>query len=313
MKPIISVIICTHNPRRDYLQSVLKALAAQDLPYDNWELLVIDNASQTPIASEWSIDWHPQGRIIREEKVGLTAARICGFHAAQGEVLVFVDDDNVLNSNYLLDVQSVFQQHPQMGAIGGKSVPRFEITPEPWMAEFYKVLAIRDFGNFVQVSEALRSDQPVVYPDFAPAGIGLAIRREVFGAYVAQMQDDVARLALGRTGKQLTSGEDNDIVLTAMRQGWRVGYFPGLEVVHLIAANRLERNYLARLNEAATRSWVQVLDMHNVQLWPSISPWTVLPRKVKAFFAYAAWRDAAAYVRWRGACGLYEALASGVE
>jgi glycosyltransferase involved in cell wall biosynthesis len=313
MKPVISVIICTHNPRRDYLQLVLKALADQALPHRAWELLVIDNASETPVASEWSIDWHPQGRIIREDKVGLTAARLCGFAAAQGEVLVFVDDDNVLNPTYLLDVQSVFQQHPQIGAIGGKSVPQFEITPEPWVAEFYKVLAIRDFGNFVQVSEVLKSDQPIFYPNFAPAGIGLAIRREVFGSYVAQMQDDAARLALGRTGKQLTSGEDNDIVLTAMRQGWRVGYFPSLEVVHLIAADRLERNYLARLNEAATRSWVQVLGIHDVRLWPPIAPWTVIPRQVKAFFAYGAWRDAAAYVRWRGACGLYEALASGVK
>lgn len=313
MKPTISVIICTHNPRQDYLQQVLEALTQQVLPRHAWELIVIDNASTVAIASEYSIDWHPQGRIIREDKVGLTAARLCGFQAAQGEILVFVDDDNLLNATYLLDVQRVFQQHPQMGAIGGKSVPQFEIAPEPWMAEFYKVLALRDFGDFVRVSDGLRSDEPMVYPDFAPAGIGLAIRREVFGAYVAQMQGNVARLALGRTGKQLTSGEDNDIVLTVMRQGWRVGYFPSLEVVHLIAANRLERDYLARLNEAATRSWVQVLAIHHIALWPPIAPWTVLPRKVKAFFAHGAWRDSAAYVRWRGACGLYEALASGVE
>jgi glycosyltransferase involved in cell wall biosynthesis len=309
MKPFISVIICTHNPRQDYLESVLQALAEQDLAYADWELLLIDNASEVPVASAWSIDWHPQGRIIREEKLGLTAARICGFAAAQGEVLVFVDDDNVLNSNYLLDVQSIFQQHPQMGAIGGKSVPQFEVTPESWMTEFYKVLAIRDFGNFVLASEALQSEQPVFYPDFAPAGIGLAIRREVFAAYLSEMQDDQARLALGRMGKQLTSGEDNDIVLSAMRQGWQVGYFPSLEITHLIAADRLEVNYLARLNQAATRSWVQVLSIHNLSIWPAIAPWTVLPRKVKAFFSYRAWHNPAAYVRWCGACGLYEALA----
>jgi glycosyltransferase involved in cell wall biosynthesis len=313
MQPTISVIICTHNPRRDYLQLVLNALACQTLPCHAWELLVIDNASEMPMVSEWSIDWHPQGRIIREAQVGLTAARLCGFRAAQGEVLVFVDDDNLLNPTYLLDVQRVFQQHPQMGAIGGKSVPQFETVPELWMQEFYPVLALRDFGDFVQVSEAWQADAPIVYPDFAPAGIGLAIRRAVFGAYVAQMQHDVTRLALGRTGKQLTSGEDNDIVLTVMRQGWRVGYFPSLVVVHLIAANRLEREYLARLNQAATRSWVQVLNIHQVQLWPPIAAWTVWPRQLKAFFAYGAWRDAAAYVRWRGACGLYEALASGVK
>lgn len=310
MQPIISVIICTHNPRADYFKQVLNQLACQSLPLHVWELLVVDNASQVAVEAEWQLDWHPQGRIIQEPKPGLTAARLCGFEAARGEILVFVDDDNLLTHDYLAEVQRIFQQHPPLGAIGGRSVPQFEQLPEPWMKEFYKVLALRDFGSQALISKQYADGEVIEYPDFAPAGIGLGIRRNVFGAYVEQMQHDAARLALGRTGKQLTSGEDNDIVLTVMRQGWQIGYFPGLEVMHLIAADRLERNYLAKLNEAATRSWVQVLGMHNLQVWAPIAPWTVIPRKVKAFFTYGAWRDAAAYVRWRGACGLYEALAA---
>ncbi|MBE9031017.1 glycosyltransferase family 2 protein [filamentous cyanobacterium LEGE 11480] len=310
MQPIISVIICTYNPRADYFKQVLNELACQSLPLAAWELLVIDNASKLAVESAWSLDWHPQGRIIREETAGLTAARLRGHQEAQGEILVFVDDDNLLNHEYLADVQRIFQQHPQLGAIGGRSKPRFETAPEPWMAEFYKVLALRDFGPEAQISERYATGETIEYPDFAPAGIGLGIRRDVFGAYVEHMQHDAARLALGRTGKKLTSGEDNDIVLTVMSQGWQIGYFPSLEVIHLISADRLERDYLARLNEAATRSWVQVLGMHNLQVWSPIAPWTVLPRKIKAFFTYGAWRNAAAYVRWRGACGLYEALAS---
>lgn len=311
MLPNISVIICTHNPRADYFQQVLNALACQSLPLHAWELVVVDNASKIAVDSQWQLDWHPQGRIIREAQPGLTAARLCGFRQARGEILVFVDDDNLLNGDYLAEVQRIFQRHLNLGAIGGRSYPRFETSPEPWMKEFYKVLALRDFGERELLSDQYAEGETIKYPDFAPAGIGLAIRRQVFGAYVEQMEHDTARLALGRTGKKLTSGEDNDIVLTVMQQGWQVGYFPGLEIVHLIAANRLEKNYLAQLNEAATRSWVQVLGMHNLQVWPAIAPWTVVPRKIKAFFTYGAWRNAAAYVRWRGACGLYEALASG--
>jgi len=37
----VSVIICTHNPRPDYLQRVLDALKAQTLPKENWELLLM--------------------------------------------------------------------------------------------------------------------------------------------------------------------------------------------------------------------------------------------------------------------------------
>jgi glycosyltransferase involved in cell wall biosynthesis len=45
MRPHLSVIICTHNPRKDYLERVLKALQEQTLPSESWELLLIDNAS----------------------------------------------------------------------------------------------------------------------------------------------------------------------------------------------------------------------------------------------------------------------------
>ena len=48
----ISAIICTHNPRPDYLRRVLDALKAQTLPKEQWELLLIDNASKVAIGKE---------------------------------------------------------------------------------------------------------------------------------------------------------------------------------------------------------------------------------------------------------------------
>jgi glycosyltransferase involved in cell wall biosynthesis len=308
MSPQISVIICTHNPRSSYLQRVLASLRQQTLALTQWELLVIDNASSTPLASNWNLSWHPHGRIIQEPTLGLTAARLRGHKEAQGDVLVFVDDDNILHPDYLNHVSRILQHDPGLGAIGGKSLPEFEILPETWMAEFYKVLALRDFGEQPLISPPTIAGQPITYPDFAPAGIGLAIRRSVFQGYVEGVLSDPHRLAFGRTGKQLTSGEDNDIVLTLMASGWQVGYFPELQITHLISASRLNTRYLARLNYASTRSWVQVLQVHRIEAWQRIQPWTVRPRKIKAFFTYQAWRDAAAYVRWRGACGLYEGL-----
>lgn len=38
--------------------------------------------------------------------------------------------------------------------------------------------------------------------------------------------------------------------------------------------------------------------------------WTVLLRKIKAFFYYQAWKDSISYIRWQGACGTFEGLAS---
>src|SRR5258706_13145188 len=96
-----SVIICTHNPRADYLKRVLGALKAQTLPKEQWELLLIDNASKESISKLCDLTWHPQARHVREDELGLTAARLRGIAESMGNVLVFIDDDNLLEEDYL--------------------------------------------------------------------------------------------------------------------------------------------------------------------------------------------------------------------
>src|SRR5690242_12200927 len=96
-----SVIVCTHNPRPDYLTRTLAALRGQTLPTHEWELLVIDNASDCPVAEIADVSWHPDGAILKEDTLGLTPARLRGIDRARAELLVFVDDDNVLDTAYL--------------------------------------------------------------------------------------------------------------------------------------------------------------------------------------------------------------------
>ena len=97
----ISVILCTHNPRKDYLRRVLAGLRAQTLPLHQWELLLVDNASAASLAGRFDLSWHPNARHVREEELGLTPARLRGIREASGAILVFVDDDTVLAPDYL--------------------------------------------------------------------------------------------------------------------------------------------------------------------------------------------------------------------
>ncbi|GAB1539776.1 hypothetical protein NUACC21_24430 [Scytonema sp. NUACC21] len=125
---LISVIIPTHNPNLIRLERVLDALRKQQLPHSCWELLIVDNASDNPqIFSSLELLWHPTARVIREENLGLTRARLAGIEASQGNYLVFVDDDNILHPEYLTQINLIFQQNPKLGAIGGKSLPEFEV------------------------------------------------------------------------------------------------------------------------------------------------------------------------------------------
>jgi glycosyltransferase involved in cell wall biosynthesis len=97
MQISVTVILCTHNPRRDCLGRVLDALRAQTIRLQQWEFLLIDNASKERLADIWDVSWHPRGRHLREDEIGLTAARLRGIRESRGQVLVFADDDNLLS------------------------------------------------------------------------------------------------------------------------------------------------------------------------------------------------------------------------
>src|SRR6516225_1316240 len=95
MQASVSVILCTHNPRPDYLSRVLSALRGQTFQAEQWEFLLVDNASERPLGGICSIAGYSGGRHSRDNKLGLTAARLRGIRESGGDLLGFVDDDNV--------------------------------------------------------------------------------------------------------------------------------------------------------------------------------------------------------------------------
>jgi glycosyltransferase involved in cell wall biosynthesis len=237
----ISVIICTHNPRVDFLQRVLDALQAQTLPKNQWELLVIDNGSKQRLAEAWDLSWHPNARHIREDELGLISARLRGIKESKGELLIFVDDDNVLEGFFLEVAVSIHRKFAQLGAFGaGKITPEFETQPDSDLAPFLKMLTLRD-------------DKMPVWSNFqnfngsTPWGAGLCILRSVGLAYAEASSSDKIRRSLGRRGEILLSCEDLDLSLFACKVGFGTGVFPELSLIHLIPARRLERQYLVEL------------------------------------------------------------------
>ncbi len=159
---VVSVVIPTHNPRIDYLARVLEALREQTLDQSAWELVVVDNNSTKPLSSttgprddgatgaktaEIDLSWHANARIVREERLGLTFARLRGFAEAKGGLIVMVDDDNVLAPDYLETAVRIAAEHPMLGVFGGKCLPEFEQQPEAWLEARGKGLGLRDRGE----------------------------------------------------------------------------------------------------------------------------------------------------------------------
>lgn len=243
----LSVIICTYNPRSDYFGRTLEALRAQTLPLEKWEMLVIDNASKQPVQERFDFTWHPGGRVIREDKLGLTPARLRGIAEAHGELLVFVDDDNVLDPDFLETAQRIAAERPFLGSWSGQCRPGFEEQPAEWTRRYWGNLVIRQFETDVW------SNLPRL-ADTMPCGAGLCIRRNVARHYLALNQAGQRSVQLDRTGTSLLSGGDNDLAACACDVGLGVGLVSALKLTHLIPPVRLTEDYLARLAEGIAYS-----------------------------------------------------------
>lgn len=238
----LSVIICTHNPRADFLRRTLEALKEQTLPGEQWEFLLIDNASKDPLAEIWDLSLLPNARHVREEALGLTRARLRGIREAAGDVIVFVDDDNVLCRSYLASCLEIMRLHPWLGCIGaGRLEPEFEEAPASELESYCRYLALRTVqGN-------LWSNTPG--DNSTPWGAGLSVRRAIAEAYVRKVTECPFRMRLGRKGKNLIAGEDDEFSWVACESGLGKGIFPILEIRHLIDRKRVQVEYLERLIE----------------------------------------------------------------
>ncbi|MDD5349309.1 MAG: glycosyltransferase [Chthoniobacteraceae bacterium] len=238
--PELSVILCAHNPRADYLRRTLDALQAQSLPRGRWEFLLVDNRSEPPLANAWDLAWHPNGRHLREEELGLTPARLAGIRAARGELLVFVDDDNVLAPDYLENALALAREWPRLGAWGGSCRGEFEEPPPEWTRPYWCYLALRE------IRENRWSNNPQDW-DSLPSGAGLCVRRNVALAYADDAGANPLKKLLGRKGGSLASCEDSDLVQTSTRFQLGFGLFGSLNLTHLIPAKRLTEDYLVAL------------------------------------------------------------------
>ena len=241
MKVSVSVVLCTRNPRPDYLRRVLAALREQSIALEQWELLLIDNASQQCLADAWDISWHPFGRHVREDQAGLTQARLRGIKESCGELIVFIDDDNILAPDFLDQARTIQPLHPNLGVFGsGVLTPEFEVPPPPELIARLSLLALRS------VRRVLWSNNIADF-DCLPWGAGLCVKRPIANVY----QDLVARLKanalLDRRGERLFSGGDDLFSWASIGAGQGFGIFPNLRVTHLIPATRLNRQYYLRL------------------------------------------------------------------
>jgi glycosyltransferase involved in cell wall biosynthesis len=288
----ISVVLCTHDPRPDHLARTVAGLKAQTLDHASWELLIVDNASKVPVAVGCDLAWHVNGRHVVESALGLTAARLRGIAESTAPLILFVDDDNVLVPDYLAHAIRLMQEHHKLGVLGSaRLVPEFEVPPAEELKPYLHMLALREIEKDHWSNDP--QDRRV------PWGAGMVVRREVAQRYAEEVRGSVLRRSLDRTGTTLNSGGDDDFSWMACAMGYGKGLFVDLHVTHLIAARRLQKEYLLRLAEGHAFSGALLLHIHGLSIPRYLEPgspaeiftWLVKLRPGRALLSYRTWRE----------------------
>jgi glycosyltransferase involved in cell wall biosynthesis len=234
---VISVIIATHN-RRQLLGETLEAIARQDWPREDLEVVVVDNASSDgtfemleAFACRPGV---PAVRPLREERPGKSFAVNHAVAEARGRILVCTDDDVLPDEGWVRAFVEAMEETGADFAVG-RIRPRWEVPPPAWMSpRLYGVLAVPDNG-----------------PERFEIRAGLNEQAMAIGANMALRTDVIARIGgwrtdLGKLRETLRSGEDHEFFLRMLRAGLHGVYEPRASVAHFVPAERLRRGYFLR-------------------------------------------------------------------
>lgn len=232
---MLTVVICTYN-REKYIDPLLESIAANDLSKKEYEILLVDNncTDNTHKICEKFAKVHKdvQFRYVVESMQGLSAARNKGIKDAKGDIIVYVDDDALVDTHYLRDYAEWFATHPETMACGGPIIPLYETCEPEWMTPYTRMLltAWMDFGDKVRE-----------YPKGRfPGGGNAAYRKSVFekvGLFDTE---------LGRKGDSLMGAEEKDIFDKMRTLGMQIIYLPTPILHHIIPQKKLEKDYFDR-------------------------------------------------------------------
>lgn len=207
----ISVLICTFN-RAGSLAATLRYFFRQrfETGYE-YEVIVVDNDSTDGtrlVVRRYEVEFPGIVRYYREPRRGQCYARNTAIAAAGGEIVVFTDDDVLVDREWLNEIYREFTRDPALSLLCGRV-----LLAHKWL----------------QNVSLQPSDQRQIFiypnPGSFVMGANMAFRREIF----ARIGMFDVRLGPGRF---FPASDDTDFFYRALKAGYRILYAPNVLVYH---------------------------------------------------------------------------------
>lgn len=238
----ISIIICTRN-RSSLLNKLLDCFKQQNREMlSQSEILIVDNDScddTKKIVDKFKNESGLEVKYFLEKNIGSSYPRNTGAKFAQGEYFLFLDDDVVLESDFLENVFKAIKEFNQFEIIGFRVLLEWNNIDKPYWFNFNPVLGfnfsltpsifpLHDLGN-----------APIEYPNKItrnPISAAFLIKKDAFNV-VGFFRED---LGINKTGLS----EDFEFFAYAISRKLKAIYCPYVTVMHPVYDTRLSINYI---------------------------------------------------------------------
>ncbi len=231
---MITLAICTWN-RCELLSQTLEQIIRVNVPKDIcWELLVIDNncSDNTGEVLSRFKDILPL-RIVIETTSGLSVARNRAIEEAKYDWLIFIDDDVLLDIDFIEQyVFAIQDRGREVAFFGGQIQPWFPVEPDPILAKAIPTVANGFCGVNLNCNRPIRD-----LSDGTPFGANMAVNRCNLG----NIRFDPN---LGVKKHSRLTGEEVDVFARLLKAGQTGYWLSGPRLKHYVDPKRLKLSYL---------------------------------------------------------------------
>lgn len=228
------------------LAHVLESLSCQTISSEELEVIVVDNNSQDETAdvAKKLLSRFKNHQFLRELRQGLSYARNCGWRAAKGDLVAFIDDDAKAMPDWCERIVSAFTIiSPSPVAVGGPIYPWYEIPPPSWFSDDFE---IRTWGTEVGFLPEARAR-------FGFSGSNMTFPKSILEKYQGFNH------SFGMVGGKLGLGEEAELFSRIFKNEPFFWYDPNIKVLHWVPIRNMKVSYrLARMYKSGrTRALIE--------------------------------------------------------
>ena len=263
---MISLILCSYNGKYR-IKNTLKELAKLIRPSNqDIELVFIDSKSSESMLDLVKQSWNEFGSPFHlttyyQKKQGKVAALQTGIALSKGTYFLIVDDDNELDSSYLIEGLRYLEQNKHVGVLGGQGVLPNELAVPSWFESYAYHFAC---GPQAKNDGNVQPIRNVVY------GAGMWVRRATYDTAISNGFSFIFDFhGVNQKVSQMNNGgEDGELCWAIRFQGYEIHYLSSLQFIHRISESKLSDAYFKMISERTSKStllgtiYYRVYQMH---------------------------------------------------